>query len=258
MLISQFERRIERIAERVISEHYPYDWKEDAITHRLLIEMRRELSAVTLDDMRSGLQIEWEAYKLHGLRESDHGDIGLLIRHRMSNGAVVEGAGFLEAKARGRHTSKFPSVRLDQVSRILERSPQTRLILYDYNAAAVLPGRERGADFFSMLSGEYVVRLEQSHAPTMPLALAAQLKVYDDTLYAFAHGVSHQLVRRYFFLHDLDFSAKAVDAVKSFPASLVQPAFGPSSFVMHVRIAAVGQALPERENPDVDIYREIE
>ena len=235
--------------------HFPLDWKEDPITHDLLIRLRDALRQVTISDVRTPLAIEVEIYKLHGRRESTYGDIGLLVRYTMPAGGVVEGAGFLEAKVRGRDTTKFLQVRHEQVSRLLARSPQTRLLLYDYNAVTVLdPAQvDRTWDLFPHHYRPHHGRSAVSHAAVLPLQLAATVNQYDDTLYRFAHALSHQFVWRYLQLHDLDFTDAAVQAVKGFPSELGSP-----NYVLVIRGAPLGQELPERLTPNENLYGTFE
>jgi len=241
--VLELQHMIEHRVRQAVERHYPLDWKEDAITHDLLIRLRSDFHHVTLNGLRSSADIEWEAYKLHGTREESHGDIGILVRYRLPSGEVVEGAGFLEAKVRGRDSTKFHAVRHEQVARLLARSPQTRLALYDYNPVTVLDSLSFDDDW----DGPWHPRSRHgggtqrvSSAPVLPLGLAATINHFDDTLYRFAHSFSHQLCRRYFCLHDLDFSEPAIRSVKGFPSDLGSP-----NIVLVVRIAGEDQELPE-------------
>ncbi|PWB47239.1 MAG: hypothetical protein C3F12_04485 [Candidatus Methylomirabilota bacterium] len=92
-----------------------------------------------------------------------------------------------------------------------------------------------------------------THGPTVPLELAAAVNQFDDGLYRFAHSLSYQFTRRFFHLHDLDFSEAAVQAVKGFPGDLGAP-----SFVMVVRAAVLGQELPEPFVPNDNVYGRFE
>jgi len=79
----------------------------------------------------------------------------------------------------------------------------------------------------------------------LPLQLAAAVNQYDDTLYRFAFSLSHQLTRRYFHLHDLDFTETAINAIKGFASELGSP-----NIIMVVRAAPRGQELPEDFRPN--------
>src|SRR5262249_29397460 len=151
----------------------------------------------------------------------DHGDIGILIRYKLLEGSVIEGAGFLEAKLRDRESSKFKQIREDQFNRLIERSLQTRLLLYDYRAVPVLdPPQDRESYRVPIWYYRRDSRNLISHGPTLPLQLAMTLGKFDDSLYRFCYSFSQQLTRRYFNLLDLDFSEAAVQAVKGFPGTL--------------------------------------
>ena len=256
MHIVEMENLMEYELAQAVQRHYPLDWKEDAITHDLLIRLRDRFSSTTLEGLRYPLQLEWEAYKFHGSRETSHGDIGVLIRYRLPSGVDVEGAGFLEAKVRGRDSTKFHQVRHEQVSRILARSRYTRLLLYDYNAVPVLGGDGFDPEWdwhphpFRRRRLEYAT---VTHGPTLPLELAAAVNQFDDGLYRFAHSFSHQMTRRFFQLHDVDFSEAAVKAVKGFPSDL-----GATNYVLIVRGAALGQEMPEPFVPNDNVYGRFE
>jgi hypothetical protein len=244
----EMERLIEQEVTSTILRFFPLDWKEDSITHDLMINLRSQFRHITLYGMRTPIELDWEIYKLHGKRETTYGDIGLLVRYRMPTGKVIEGAGFLEAKVRGRNTTKFSQVRSDQVARILSRSPQSRLVLYDYNPVAILDDFDFGLHRFHSRPHALV-----THAPVLPLQLASVVNQYDDTLYRFCSSFSRQFTRRYFQMHDLDFTKEAVDAVKGFPGELGSP-----NIVMVVRIAAQGQELPEGFLPNDNTYGPID
>lgn len=257
MHVLELEYRIERIVREIIQGHFPLDWKEDVLTHELCKSFRSLFHDTTLYGSQYPLNIHWEIYKFHGTRESDHGDIGLLFRYKLPTGTLVEGAGFMEAKLRGRDTTRFLQVRHEQVTRILARSPQTRLLLYDYNAVSVLDSDsdfDEDYDFFPHRHRHRGVPYARvTNAPVLPLQLAAAVNQYDDTLYRFAHSLSQQFTRRYFHLHDLDFTESAIKAVKGFPSELGSP-----NIVMVVRVAPQGQELPEDFHPSENRYSVIE
>lgn len=133
MHIAELEALIEYELAEAVQRHYPLDWEENAITHDLMLRFRNNFRQITLSGLWYPVQIEWEAYKFHGRRETSYGDIGVLVRYRLPSGNDIEAVGFLEAKARGRDSTKFHRVRQKQIDRILERSPHTRLLLYDYH-----------------------------------------------------------------------------------------------------------------------------
>lgn len=254
MHLIQVQWGIEQRITRTIEQHFPLDWKEDPITHRLMIELRDEFKHNRLQGVRgreSDTQLEWEVYKLHGSRETAYGDVGLLVRQRMPDGAVLEGAGFLEAKVRGRDTNKFLQVRHDQVTRLLSSSTACRLLLYDYNPVTILDYQDE------LLSQNYWHPHEPyrfqgrrtTHAPVLPLALAAALNVYDDSLYSYCHSLSYQICRRYLAMHDLDFTAPAIAAVRGFATAIGAP-----RYIIVVDLTPFGQEPPEPFRPNDNLY----
>jgi hypothetical protein len=248
---------IERELRETVQKHFPLDWKEDLLTHDLAIRFRKRFHRMTLHGTRFPIQVEWEIYKLHGKRETSYGDIGLLFRYELPAGGLIEGAGFIEAKLRARDSTRFRQVRTEQVARILARSPHTLLLLYDYNAVSVLDSSfvlEPDYKFFiHRWSHPIMTHARVTHGPVLPLQLAAAVNQYDDTLYRLCHSLSHQFSRRYFHLHDLDFSQQAIQAVKGFPANIGSP-----NILMIIRAAPEGRELPEPFRPRDDLYGGIE
>jgi len=256
MISSEFDYLVEQNVTHAVCSHFPLDWKEDSITHQLLIGLRSHFRAFHLNSGRHYAAIDWEIYKFHGRRETAFGDIGLLVRYAVPGAGTVEGAGFLEAKLRGRDTTKFTQVRHDQVARILKHSSQARLLLYDYNAVAVLDPAPYSGTEWEGPSHRFPARelgVVVTHAPVLPLQLAAALNHYDDSLYRFSHSFAHQLRKRYFQLHDLDFSESAVQAVKGFPTDIGSP-----NYVMSVRITPIGAEPPEPFSPNENLYARME
>lgn len=255
MHIFEFERRVELEVKAAVEKYLQFDWREDLITHELAIGFRNRFKDLVLHGLRVPLQMEWQAYKLYGTRETNHGDIGLLFRHRRSDGTTVEGAGFLEAKLRDRRSNRFGSVRQLQMQRLARRSPHTRLLLYDYNPIAVLDTDHLAGpwDDFPYAIRSRPMHSRVTHGAVIPLPLAKVLGKYDDTMYPFCSSLAFQLSRRYFNLHDLDFRKKAVDAVKGFPSQYGNPAI-----ILIVRSAPEGQELPEAAPPNNNLFRSID
>jgi hypothetical protein len=254
MHLLNFENLLEEEFKSLIIENFPLRWKEDVISHDLAKRLQTNFSQTELEGAQYPVTINWEVYKLFGQPEVDHGDLGILVRYKLLGGALVEGAGFLEAKLRDRKSSQFKQIREEQCKRQLERSPQTRLLLYDYRPAVVLDFPPT-ASHWSRFPGWFYQRDSRalvSHGPTLPLQLAVALGRYDDSLYRFCNAFSQQFTRRYFNLLDLDFSEKAIQSVKGFPGGLGSP-----NIVMVIRITE-GQVPSEEFQPNNNLYRRME
>lgn len=248
MSLSYLEYRIEEIVRKTVAGSFPLDWKEDPITHQILKEFRSSFHSLSISDGRIPTNINWEVYKLHGKRETAHGDIGLLFQFHLPQGGFIEGAGFIEAKLRGRDTSKFLQVRHEQVTRILARSPHSMLMLYDYNPVAVVDNATTFDDDFEYHMHKrhgFRSRSSVTHAPVLPLSVASAINHYDDSLYQFCNSLSSQIARRYFQMRDLDFSNSAVKAVKGFPSEIGSP-----NYVMVIRVMPQNLGKLDGENTE--------
>lgn len=254
MHILHLEDRLEEELKSLIIESFPLSWREDVVSYNLAKRLQTNFSEIQLDGAQYPVTINWEVYKLSGTPEVNHGDFGILVRYRLLEGTVIEGAGFLEAKLRDRKSSEFKQVREEQCRRQLERSPQTRLLLYDYRPAVVLD-YPPDASHWSRFPAWFYRRDSRglvSHGPNLPLQLAMAIGQFDDSLYRFCYSFPQQFTRRYFNLLDLDFSEKAIQAVKGFPGSLGSP-----NIVMVIRIAE-GAARSEEFQPNDNLYQRLE
>src|SRR5678816_4591409 len=105
MHLLNFENLLEEEFKSLIIENFPLRWKEDVISHDLAKRLQTNFSQTELEGAQYPVTINWEVYKLFGQPEVDHGDLGILVRYKLLGGALVEGAGFLEAKLRDRKSS---------------------------------------------------------------------------------------------------------------------------------------------------------
>ncbi|EAT59177.1 hypothetical protein [Chlorobium ferrooxidans] len=248
MSLSYLEYRIEEIVRKTVAGSFPLDWKEDPITHQILKEFRSSFHSLSISEGRIPTNINWEVYKFHGKRETAHGDIGLLFQFHLPQGGFIEGAGFIEAKLRGRETSKFLQVRHEQVTRILARSPHSMLMLYDYNPVAVVDNTtafDDDIEYYMLKRHGFRSRASVTHAPVLPLSVASAINHYDDSLYQFCNSLSSQITRRYFQMRDLDFSSSAVKAVKGFPSDIGSP-----NYVMVIRVMPQNLGKIDGENSE--------
>lgn len=249
MHIIDFENLLEHQLETAIRKCFPLLWRENTVSEQLALELPAKFKTINLVGGLYQLTIAWEFYKLTGTPEYDHGDIGILVRRRLADRNVIEGAGFLEAKIRDAKSGKF-TMRSKQSKRILTQSPHTQLLLYDHNPVPVL-------DYFpnSMAWGwvpyprDPELRSVISYGPLLPFNLAAAIGQYDGSLYRFCHSFSQQFTRRYFSLLDLDFRTGAIQAVKGFPGK-----FGSPNIILTLRIAATEEDLPEDVRPLSERY----
>ncbi len=61
MHIAHFQAIMENELAEAVQSHHPLDWKEDPVTHDLLIRWRQRLGAATLYGTRYPLQIHWRS-----------------------------------------------------------------------------------------------------------------------------------------------------------------------------------------------------
>lgn len=98
MHVLGFERFLESQLGDVIEECYPLTWVEDDISLTLAKRLTSKLRSQTISSTgsRYPLTIAWEFYKLRQTPERDRGDFGILVRRKVPEGNIIEGAGFLK------------------------------------------------------------------------------------------------------------------------------------------------------------------
>jgi hypothetical protein len=139
MHVLELEYEMEQVMRDSVPRHHPLDWNENSITHHLVIQLRKIFRHTILQGVRFPVELMWEIYKFSGKPETDHGDIGLLFRYRLPTGNTIDGAGFLEAKIRGRGSNKFPHVGQNRSTVFLPAHPKrgcfsTITILFQFGA----------------------------------------------------------------------------------------------------------------------------
>jgi len=114
-------------------------WYENYVTTRLLLSIGGCGTLMTWGER----PIAWNASKLSGVPEHDHGDVCVLVRTWIAEKVFVDGVAFYEAKrqyfdqegkARG-----FMALAPEQIQRIAANSATARVLLYDWDGT-----RDRG------------------------------------------------------------------------------------------------------------------
>lgn len=207
--------KIERIIWTQVRGSFPYDWDEDVITRNILKQFRNKFAHIRIDWHANVIRIECEAYKFTGKTETKHGDIGVLLKIHYRDGDCIEGAAFLEAKRKYRKSMSFEALDFSQLKRIFDNTPNSRLLLYDYDAIT---------DFAKNIIHEkahrygYAQWVPYTHCVATPASIVLTTKRNNMSLYKFSLPFSYQLCFRYFQGFDLDFGEDAIKIVKGYLA----------------------------------------
>jgi hypothetical protein len=244
MHIYEFKKRLESIIADHVAKAYPYNWDENSITFGIVSEFQTTFAHCRLAGLPLEIDIACQAYKLRPPEETHFGDIGLLISARLRDGSTVEGAALIEAKLRHLKTHRFKQITVTQARQIARNVPHAMMLLYDYDE---VPVHDAAPEFYLPFWGVFQSDRTITRAPIVPLSLVAETAKNDRSLYDFACSPSFQFAHRYFQCLDLDFSTKAISAIKGFPGKIGQPAH-----IMTIQITAAGGQLP----PAADINDE--
>uniref|UniRef100_UPI001BB3A49A hypothetical protein n=1 Tax=Bacillus hominis TaxID=2817478 RepID=UPI001BB3A49A len=191
MYYSNFVYEFEKIIYKVIQEAFPRYWREDSITDSLLKELEKRFYSFELKEGGNILKIEWETYKATGNLETKLGDILVIVRYQdEENSNNLIGVSSLEAKKRYDRADTFDAIKFEQLKKITDTLPLSKLLLYDYEAINI---------FQPPFSGK-------TNMVTLPSNICTALKKKNLSLYNFCLPISLQFATRYFNALDLDFN----------------------------------------------------
>ncbi|EPC8408872.1 hypothetical protein ACR3AM_003140 [Bacillus thuringiensis] len=198
MYYCDFIYEFEEIIYKVIQESFPRYWREDSITDSLLKELEKRFYSFELEGGGHILKIEWETYKATGNLETKLGDILVIVRYQdKENSNNLIGVSSLEAKKRYDRVDTFDAIKFEQLKKITDNLPLSKLLLYDYET----------------INNFYIPFGVKTNMVTLPSSICTALKKKNLSLYNFCLPLSLQFATRYFNALDLDFNQNVIDSV---------------------------------------------
>ncbi|HEY2583971.1 MAG TPA: hypothetical protein VGI43_19335, partial [Mucilaginibacter sp.] len=226
--IIKFNQSLEQSIQHEINEAYPLHWEEDYITRRLLTVLAG-LNNSQIEVLNSLTNVFIKPFKLKGVNEHKFGDIAILVEIEYKDGDKLKGVAFLEAKRKFRDSSEYDSLDFEQLKRIYSNAPNSRLLLYNYNAmSAITP---TGLDTKHGSSG-MLPQMPVTHTTVLNLNAAIQFNIKSEHLHKVSIPFSYQFTYRYLYGLDLEFDEEKIKAAQGFLADKI----GLSNFVVLISI----------------------
>ncbi len=183
------------LIESAITRCYPDDWSEENfITRSWLRDLRENLGSKPIH-WPNGARTIFDCQKLSGTLETNHGDIGFLVRISGIAGKTFTGFASLEAKRSypGKPSDKYHQLDIDQLERQAGQAANHRLALYSHDPVTKSPSLS-------------------VHGLALPAYLAVLHTRNAAALEASSASLGLQ-VMRYLCGWDLDFSETTIDQI---------------------------------------------
>jgi len=198
--------KVDALITAAIAGCYPRDWKEDLISYAWLKRLRDTLPTVSISGLGIPFAVAWDAYKVNGILEQQHGDIAVLVELRFSNKKLLRGVAFLEAKRS--YKMGYRALKWSQLVKQSTAISNHRLLLYDYQPVRF--------NHWSVASQRpwYPLELRNTHAIAVPTIHALCFRAKSRKLHSLGVPLGLQLCTRYLCGLDLDHSPMLVRAVE--------------------------------------------
>lgn len=204
-------------------------WDEDYITLELLRSLDRNLSAVSIDDFRTGIRITWSAHKFRGPDERVFGDLAIIVHIVFQDGTSIEGVAFLEAKRISLTSNRFDALDFNQLGRIIASAPRAMLLTYDDQDQLLYS--ISGATHL----GYYPYPIGASKSLTAQASAVVKLQNKNRSIYNLSIPFSVQLCMRYLQGLDLEFDDRSLRRAKGYGRKLRRPRYLLVANVTHGR-----------------------
>lgn len=242
---------VEGIINSEIEEHIQDDllaWHEDTITNNILRKFRKQLRNLTIKyGQRNLIYTNANFYKNTGNTETRIGDIAIILQISYDDDNIIEGVGIIEAKKMNKDSKRFTSVRADQLERILTNASHSYLMLYDYEQI----NQDKNYKDYLISKRSNNVFPKTFYASLIPIKLALEFAQFNRKIYRFTTPFSYQLIYRYIYGLDLDFSSDLINVAKGNQTeALFPPKYLVTIQVKHSKIEG------EFQSQDIEINSE--
>ena len=181
-------------------------WDEDNISSNVIISIRNYFRKnPSINSYPEKIHIECQLFKLKGNNENRFGDIAFLVKIDLFQNSFIEGVAFLEAKKRYLDSDLFKAVKSDQLSRIVNNAPRSKLLLYNFDSI----------NFQQNVFNQDLI-FDDVNAVTIPINFAANFKTISMGLFQTGVPLHKQILNRYILGQDLEFDNNTISNSKGF------------------------------------------
>jgi len=246
---------VERIVKARVPGSHPAEWEERPVTAGLLARLASELDDTEVSGFRQGCTIRVAAFQQKGRKAPALADISLLVHVAHKDGAVVDGAAFIECKLKQDRKRTFDEFRLPELKKLYRASPFSQVLFLDYEDITAYSSN-RSVQFPPMEYNTWrggIPMTPCTYAALIPSNVVVAQHLNDTSIYGFSVPLSFQLVYRYFHGFDLDLSEQALLAARGQPTKK-----GSSEFLLALSVFEEGVEAREPEDINRKVWGPIE
>ncbi|MCU0843392.1 MAG: hypothetical protein MUC76_00515 [Spirochaetes bacterium] len=236
----------------VVKGAYPGSWEDAGITRSLIMEIAGIMNERQLRTPGNLVKTNWRPLQLAGEPESELCSMAMLFRIRYHDGQAVEGASFIQARAKDPGRNSFSSIKKDQLKRVQSIAHHSQLLLYDYDNITGMAFPATAESVLGAYPASWNRWAPYTVAAVTPSHCALALGSKDAALYKTSLPWSYQLCFRNFYGLDLDYGDIAVDTARG-----VRFEKGRARYLVLVSVAHGGADLDESFDFDRAAYTEM-
>ena len=203
MTLLKFSQTLEEMIQEEITDAYPAEWDEDYITRRILVAIK-SMSYSQVEFLTTFNNVFIAAFKLKGNLEFAFGDIAFVLDIEYKDGDKLKGIACLEAKKRYQNSNEYKALDFNQMKRIYNNAPSSRLLLYNYQFMSSLA--PTGLDNNKNAATGVLPKIPATNTSVLPVNTAIHINMKTDNLHKLSIPFSYQFAFRYLFGMDLEFN----------------------------------------------------
>jgi|GEM_PF-539253 len=241
---SEMLHDIEKIISYFVKESYLKKWEKEAVLRKILINLIRLFNQKTISLQNSSMKSALTLYTLKPTLEPIISDFAIILDINFHDGYETEGVVFFKTLLRDNDKNTFSDLKKDKLKKIISVSPFSSLILFDYDiiAGMALPPANHSDKVFTETA-------YATNCVVVPGNLAMNLGQKNTGLYKISTPFSHELLNRYSFGLNLDYSSSALDVAKGFKTDK-----GYVQNLLHIAIGQGGADLKKDVNYNWEVY----
>lgn len=211
--ILKFSQSIEQAIQSEIEDAYPTEWNENYLTLRFCKALRKS-SFTQIELQNNYINVFINTFKFNGKNEHKFGDIAIILDVGFKDSDRINGVALLEAKLRYDNSNEYIAIAKDQLERLFQLSPSSRLLLYNYQPMSILA--PTGIDISKVAGGGLLPKMPVTYTSVVPTNTAIHLNRKNDRLHKASIPFTYQFVFRYLFGMELEYDNEKVEAAKGY------------------------------------------
>ncbi|HSV97984.1 MAG TPA: hypothetical protein VLM75_13775 [Spirochaetota bacterium] len=205
---------LEEVFFGIVKNAYPGLWEDAGITRSLVKDMSAIMSDRLLKTPGNKIKLNMKPLMLSGEPESELCSVAMLFKINFHDGQSVQGAAFLDARAKDAGKNTFSSIKKDHLKRLYSIAHHGQLLLYDYDNITGMAFPATAESVLGAYPASWNAWAPYTVAAVTSAHCALALNRKDTGLYKASLPWSYQLCFRNLFGLDLDYGDVAVDTAR--------------------------------------------